>query len=291
MSAHSTPRRSCLSVPADDPRKVAKAASLAVDEIVLDLEDAVAAERKADAQQALGTAFAGTVWRALSVAVRVNAPRTPWAHLDLMACARIDVPLTTVVVPKVETAGDVAFVDRLLDGAEREAGRSEPIGIQALVETAEGLERLPEIAAASPRLRTLILGYADLAASLGRRSADTDTWLPAQEALLWAARRHGLQALDGPYLGLTADERFEAAVRRARDLGFDGKWAIHPCQVPTVTAAFSPSAEEVAWARQIIDALGRRKAGAVAVDGQMVDEAVVVRARRVLANARELSTP
>jgi citrate lyase subunit beta/citryl-CoA lyase len=159
-----------------------------------------------------------------------------------------------------------------------------------LIETAAGLGRVYEIAGSSERVDALILGYADLAASLGRAQAvagDPDTWRPAQEAILVAARAHGVQAIDGPYLGIPVDEGFRTAAVRARDLGFDGKWAIHPSQVPALNELFTPSAEEVERARAIIAALDRaeREAGqgAVALDGEMLDEAIRVAALRVLA--------
>ena len=120
-----------------------------------------------------------------------------------------------IVVPKVESAGDLAFVERLLDGAEAAAGRARPLRVQALIETAAGLSRVQEIAGASSRLDALILGYADLAVSLGRTGAgadDLDGWRPAQEMVLLAARAHGLQAIDGPYLGVAVDAAFTAAV-------------------------------------------------------------------------------
>jgi len=164
--------------------------------------------------------------------------------------------------------------------------------VQALIETAEGLAQVAKIAGSSPRLQTLILGYADLAASLGRLPAGTrelDLWLPAQHAVLLAARAHGLQAIDGPYLGTADDEPFRAAATRARELGFDGKWAIHPVQLGALNKLFSPSAQEQEQAQAILDALAQSEgqgAGAVALDGQMLDEAVRRSALGVLARVQ-----
>jgi citrate lyase subunit beta/citryl-CoA lyase len=176
-----------------------------------------------------------------------------------------------VVLPKVESAADVASV----------AGRAR--GVQALVESAVGLVRVDEIAAADG-LVALIIGYADLGASLHRRNPSPDQWLPAQERLLWAARAAGVAAIDGPHLGVQVDDEFTAAVRRTAAAGFDGKWVIHPAQLPTVNEAFSPTAEEVAWAERVLEALEGK--GAVQLDGRMLDEAVAVSARRVLSRAR-----
>jgi citrate lyase subunit beta / citryl-CoA lyase len=275
-------RRSCLSVPGSSERKLAKAAGLSADEVVIDLEDAVAIAAKDEARAATVQALGD--WAGSGVAVRVNAPGTPWCHLDLAALGALARLPGSIVVPKVQSAGDLAFVDRLLDGVEAGAGRERPLRLQALIETAAGLANVREIAAASPRLDALILGYADLAASLGG-ARDLDAWLPAQHALLVAARANGLQAIDGPYLGVAADEGFHAAAARARDLGFDGKWAIHPSQVDALNEAFTPNDAEVERARAVVAALGRAREGAVTLDGEMLDEAVRAAALRVLARA------
>jgi citrate lyase subunit beta/citryl-CoA lyase len=284
-----TPRRSCLSVPGSSEKMLGKAQGLPADEIVVDLEDAVAAGAKDEARAHVVAALQDWAGPG-SVSVRVNAPRSPWCHRDIAAVAAVPDRPTAIVVPKVEEPGDLAFVDRLLDGVEAAAGRTRPVRVQALVETAAGLANVREIAGASERLDALILGYADLAASLGRSAAgarDLDTWRPAQELLLLAARMHGLQAIDGPHLGITVDAAFSAAVARARDLGFDGKWAIHPSQVEALNAAFTPTPEELAGARDVIAALDAAEHGAVALDGQMLDEAVRAAALRTLARAGE----
>lgn len=279
----STPvRRSCLSVPGSSQRKLAKAAGLAADEVVIDLEDAVAVAAKDEARAA--TVAALTSWSGAGVAVRVNAPGTPWCHLDVAALGALPELPSSIVVPKVQSAGDLAFVERLLDGVEAGSGRRNPLRVQALIETAAGLARVQEIAAASARLDALILGYADLAASLGG-ARDLDAWLPAQHELLVAARANGLQAIDGPYLGIAADEGFHAAAARARDLGFDGKWAIHPSQIDALNATFTPGEAEVERARAIVAALESAEEGAVELDGEMLDEAVRTAALRVLARA------
>ena len=273
---------------------LAKAPGLAADELVVDLEDAVAASMKEAALASVVAALASEAWADVAVSVRVNGPRTPWCHFDIAALAAVPERPVGIVVPKVESAGDLAFVDRLLDGAEATAGRARPLRVQALIETAAGLSRVQEIAGASTRLDALILGYADLAVSLGRTGAgreDLDAWRPAQEMVLLAARAHGLQAIDGPYLGVAVDAAFTNAVARARDLGFDGKWAIHPSQLPALNDAFTPTDEEVEGARHVIAALAQAEreggAGAVALDGQMLDEAVRAAALRTLARAGE----
>jgi citrate lyase subunit beta/citryl-CoA lyase len=271
---------------------LAKAPTRGADEIVIDLEDAVATSAKDEARAIVVAALGEPAWQGVNCSVRVNAPRTPWCHADIAALASSPYAPPSIVVPKVESAGDLAFVERLLDGVEAAHPSGRTMRVQALIETAAGVSHLQEIAAASPRLDALILGYADLSASIGRAagaSAPLDSWLAIQDQILLAARTNDLAAIDGPYLGIAVDEGFTAAAERARDMGFDGKWAIHPAQVGALNALFTPSSEEIEHARAVIDALERAEraggAGAVALDGQMLDEAVRVGALRVLARA------
>ena len=281
-------RRACLVVPAAPAAKLAKGATLAADEVVLDLEDAVLPAVKGEARAAVVDALGGE-WAAESVAVRVNAIGSPWCHSDLAALAASKREALTAVLPKVEHAGDLAFADRLLAGAEAAAGRTTPVRLIALIETAAGLAAAAEIAGASERLDGLVLGYADLAASLGRPAVGApEEWRFAQDAVLVAARAAGIQAIDGPYLGTRDDDALRAGAQHARALGYDGKWAIHPAQLDTLREAFTPTDEEVADAREVLAALDRAAAdgaGAVAAGDQMLDEALALSARRVLARA------
>jgi len=282
-------RRACLVVPAAPAAKLAKGRGLDADEVVLDLEDAVVPAAKDEAREAVAGALAQD-FAAPSVAVRVNAIGTPWCHLDLAAVAACAREHVAVVLPKAEHPHDLAFADRLLDGAEAAAGRATPVRLLALIETAAGLQAVAEIARASVRLDGLIVGYADLAASLGRPRGRAEDWRFAQEALLVAARAAGIQAIDGPHLAIRDDEPFRAAVAHARALGYDGKWAIHPAQLGALREAFTPTDDEVAEARETLAALERAAAdgaGAVAAGDQMLDEALAVSARRVLARAGE----
>ena len=281
-------RRASLVVPAAPASKLAKGAVLVADEVVLDLEDAVVPAAKDDARSAIAAALGGE-WAAPAVAVRVNAIGSPWCHLDLAALAQSGRAALTAVVPKVEHPHDLAFADRLLDGAEAAAGRRQPVRLLALIETAAGLSAAGEIARASTRLDGLILGYADLAASLGRPGGGgPQDWRFAQDALLVAARAAGIQAIDGPHLGVRDDDGFRASVAHARSLGFDGKWAIHPAQIETLRDAFTPTEDEVAEARATLEVLRAAAAagsGAVAAGDWMLDEALALSARRVLARA------
>jgi len=285
-------RRSILCVPAVDPHRIAKALAAGADEVVVDLEDAVAPAEKEAARDVVASFDWSAHARPPALAVRVNAPGSRWCHQDL-ACVVQHVPAASIVLPKVESRGDLEFAERLLDGLEEESGRAEPVLVQALVETAAGLSGLAGIVAGarrgSSRLSALILGYADLAASLGRApQVGLASWVPVQEALLWAARAAGVEAVDGPFLGVADDQPFREAAGHSAALGYDAKWAIHPRQVSTLNEIFGPSAEVVAHAERVLEVLSDAASagrGAVQLDGQLLDEAMAVAARRTLAKA------
>jgi len=278
-------RRACLAVPGHNARMHAKALAAGADEVVLDLEDAVAPDAKEQAREVIAATLADPAWAGVTVAVRVNARDTLWHEDDLAWIAAVRTPARlSIVVPKVQSAQDVRAVDATLTAA----GAPDDLTIQALLEDPAAVSDARAIAAAGGRLAALIIGFADLATALGRRGAQDDpaTWLVAQEAVLAAAREHGLQAIDGPHLKLGDPSSLAEGALRARDLGFDGKWAIHPEQVPTLVRVFRPSDEEVAHARATLDALDAAAGvgdAAVRVGGQMVDEAHRDGATRVLA--------
>lgn len=260
---------------------LAKARTLAPDEVVIDLEDSVAAGAKDPARAAVAATIARAGWGGHAVAVRINGPATRWCHRDVIdVIAGAGDALTSLVVPKVESPGELEFVERLAQMVEREAGRAAPVGLQALIETASGLRHIHAIAHASARLETLIVGYADLSASLGlppEGAYPGDRWHHVLETVLVAARDAGLQAIDGPYLAIGDRDGFQAAAERARALGYDGKWALHPTQIDVLNDLFAPGAEELAQARAVLDALaaaeGEEGRGALMLDGTMIDEA------------------
>ncbi|MDV7354738.1 CoA ester lyase [Rhodococcus oxybenzonivorans] len=270
-----TRRRAVLVAPGSDERKALKALKSNADEVVLDLEDAVAPAKKAAAR-----AFVSRLVResdgSRAVSVRINALTTPWAADDLAACAELGPSLASIVVPKTETHKD------LQDAADAVG----TVRLQALVETPRGVQNIDAISRAD-HLDAVIIGYADLGAALGRsRAALPEHWLAIQEAVLVAARAAGIQAIDGPFLGIADDDAFRHSASWTSALGFDGKWVIHPNQISSAAAAFTPSNADVDNARRVIDALADAEAagnGAAQLDGQMLDEAVAVAARRVLA--------
>lgn len=259
-----------------------KARALVVDEVVLDLEDSVPAAGKNEAREALIEALGEGDWAPRSVAVRINGVGTPWFERDvdeLVACTgeRVD----SIVVPKVEDPDQL----RLLDARLAES----PIVLEALIETALGLRDIDAIAAATPRLEALILGPADLAASLGLPDPDPaarDEALGfARSTLLVAARAAGVAAIDGPYLRVDDEAGLRRSAERAHALGYDGKWALHPRQVEPLTELFTPGEAEIERARAVLAALDDSSRGAVALDGEMVDEASRKRAEAILARA------
>jgi citrate lyase subunit beta/citryl-CoA lyase len=265
-----------LVVPGSSERMLAKAREIDADELVIDLEDAVVPDRKPEALANAVQALAAGGFSARRVAVRCNPRGTPWAERELAALATAERRPDSVVVPKVESASDLACV-------------TEPLRIQALIETAAGLANLGEILRASARLDAVVLGYADLAVSLGRTrvgAADLDCWLAIQDSVLVAARAANLHAIDGPYLTIDDAQGLRAAAARAAELGFDGKWAIHPSQLSPIREAFMPSDEEIAHARAVVDALEGSSSGAVTLNGAMVDEPVRLAALRTLERVR-----
>lgn len=284
-------RRSCLTVPGGSEKMLRKAIGLPADEIVLDLEDAVAADQKSTARRMVVEALASRSFAGRQVAVRINAVGTPWCHADVIALAAVGQPGLTLVLPKVETVGDLAFADRLLSGLEAERPAAEPIGLQILVETATGLANCAGLAGAGQRVQSLIIGYGDLASSLGRSAGPS--WTFVQETVLLAARANGLQAIDGPNFSLEpADGTLVRDAAATASLGFDGKWAIHPSQIEPINAAFTPAEAEVRRARGILSALDaaqRAGNGIATFEGTMIDEAMRLGAVRTVSRAGDAS--
>ena len=280
-------RRSCLAVPARPARKLEKAALLSADEIVIDLEDSVPTGLKVEARSAVVDALAGSDWAAATVSVRINAIHTPWFEDDLRAIATAS-RLDSIVIPKVERPADLTICAELLDSAEGDSERVGPTGLQALIETAAGLQAVDEISRATARLETLILGPADMSVSLGFPSpAEGPQWDYPRGAVVVAARAAGLQAIDGPFLQISDPEGLADSAARARDFGFDGKWALHPAQIEPLNETFAPSPEQLAEAESILAALDAAgAAGAALHDGEMVDEASRKRAELILARSQ-----
>jgi citrate lyase subunit beta/citryl-CoA lyase len=276
-----------------------KAAGSEADEIFLDLEDAVAPREKEAARGTVVEALRTHDYGDKVVVVRVNACDTHWCYTDLVhVVSEGGDRLDCVMIPKVESARDLHFVHTLLEQVERGIGRTKPLGIEAQVESAAGVFWMREIALATPRLETLIFGPGDFSANVGMPSLSLgapvpgypgDHWHHVLSSIVTGARAVGAQPIDGPYGQFRDEDGLREMAHRSRALGFDGKWAIHPRQVEDLNETFSPTEDQVRHARAVLAALDQQarenSAGAVALDGQMLDEAVALAARRVLARA------
>ena len=294
-------QRSELAVPATSQQFFEKAAKGPADSIFLDLEDAVAPSRREEGRANAVEALNSVDWGNKTMSVRVNDLTTPWAISDIISvarCPRIDM----ILLPKVKTAGDVIFLDRLLTGLELEQPRARPLGIEILIETAEGLANVEAIAASSPRLEGIIFGVGDYSIELENfdtifgapnpeyrvAGAQGDQWHFALARIANACRAYGLRPIDGPFTNYGDPEAYRDSAMRARALGFEGKWAIHPSQVTIANEIFSPTVAQVAWACNIAKLMKAEAAagsGAIGLDGVLIDRAHVKLADKIVARA------
>ena len=274
------------------------AARAGADLVFLDLEDACAPSAKESARATAVDALCGLDWGRTLRAVRINGLDTPWCHddvVEIVGGARD--ALDVIIVPKVRSARDVWWVDVLLSQLESKLGLQRPIALEALIEEAEGLVNVVEISRASPRLEALIFGAGDLSASLRARVDGNfqpagdypgDYWHHVRVQVLAAARSAGIDAIDAPYPGYADLDGYRRAASHASLLGYDGKWAIHPAQVPVANDVFTPTADEIAEARAIIADYRHAEAegvGAIGRDGRLVDAALMRHAENVLRRA------
>ena len=292
-----------LFVPASRPAMIPKAAASAADSVCIDLEDAVAPDEKPASRANVVHALEEIDFGRRVRMVRINGLDGPFAYRDLVEAAgdRLDL----IMIPKVGSPRDVVFVDMLLSQIEASTRHPRRIGIEAQIETAAGYLYAREIAEASPRLEGLIFGAGDYAASMrmpsaaiGERDAHDEIypghrWHAVMHTIVAAARANGLRCMDGPYAGFKDTAGLERACRIAQALGFDGKQCIHPAQLETVNAVFSPSDAEVAKAAAIVEAYDKAVSagqGAATHDGRMIDAANVRMARTTLERQRLIST-
>lgn len=308
--------RSELAVPGVNPALFDKAAKSAADVIFLDLEDAVAPDDKPQARKNVIAALNDVDWGRKVMAVRINGLDTHYMYRDVVdlveQCPRLDM----LVIPKVGVPADVYALDMLVTQIEQGRAKSQTqnkrIGFEVLIETALGMANIEAIAQSSRRLEALAFGSGDFAASTRARTTvigglhpeygvlsdrdaqgkrefhQADPWHAAQARLLVACRAYGLRPIDGPYGDFKDPDGYLAAARRVAALGYEGKWAIHPTQIEAANQVFSPSAEEVAKARRIVDAMAqaaREGKGAVQVDGRLVDIANIRMAQNLLQKA------
>jgi citrate lyase beta subunit len=289
MTTRTTPqraRRSVLSVPGTEWHKLEKAAASEADEIMIDLEDAVAPSRKAEARATCTKATAAIDFGQKRISCRVNPVGSAGQFREVADLVASAPRLDALVVPKVTHASQVVFMDTLLRQVEAELDRSS-VALDLLVETAAGVRNITALSEASDRIESYLFGAVDYAVTLGtwpllaegrNRAAG---WEHARAVVATEAAAWDRAAIDGAEVELGSPQMVADAARQARSLGFDGKLCIHPEQVGVVNAVFTPSEEELAAARDVLAAQPGAE-GAVAHGGIMIDEAVVELARRVV---------
>ena len=323
MSLTQTPQRTTrinrseLAVPASNPRFIDAASRSDADVVFLDLEDAVAPSEKEQARKHVVEALHDIDWKGRTLSVRINGLDTQYMYRDVVdVMEQAGDKLDLIMIPKVGTASDVYAVDTLVTGIESAKGFDTRVGFELIIETALGMQKVDEIAAASARVESLHFGVADYAASThartmsigganpeyqvltdadeaGNRDAHWgDMWHFALSRVVMAARANGLRPVDGPFGDISDPAGFEAQARRSAALGFEGKWGIHPSQIDLANRIFSPCETEVERARGILDAMEdaqRSGLGAVSYNGKMIDFASMRQAEVVVRKAEEIS--
>jgi len=298
-------RRSVLTVPGHMEKMHKKAAQTEADVILLDLEDSVPLAAKEKARDLVVHSLLNLEWNAKSVTVRINSLDTPFGYQDLIVVAeKVGQRLDAVVVPKVDHVQDIHFVSRLLDGIEMRLGFTHSIGIEAIIESARGLEAVSETAGSSERMKSLVFGVADYSASIGARLVSISghgekeeeiysghRWNFVLSRMVMAARAHGLMVIDAPFGNFKDSEGLKRSTVMACALGCDGKWAIHPDQIDIINQVFSPSADDIQRARKVLQAYEDAEAGglgAASLEGRMIDQATVRLAKQLWEQARFL---
>jgi citrate lyase subunit beta/citryl-CoA lyase len=283
-------RRSCLAIPGSSPKMMAKGPTLAADQIFLDLEDSVAPKAKPAARDDVVSALRDQDWGEKTRVVRVNDCTTPWTLRDLEAVVvGAGSHLDAIMLPKVQDAGQVSFVDHVITQLEIEQGLpTGGIGLELQIENAQGLINARDILAVSRRTEALIFGPGDMAAALGMPSLTVgdiqpdypgDHWHGVLFTILIHARNAGVQAIDGPYARIKDGDGFREVARRSRVLGFDGKWVLHPDQIEAANELFGVTLETFERAVDILDAYRSATTaaadarGAVMFGDEMIDEA------------------
>lgn len=282
---HPRLRRSQLAVPGSSEKMLTKAAASAADHVFCDLEDAVAPSAKPAARHTIVAALNDLDWGNKVRCVRVNDATTQWCYEDIITVvegARENVD--TIMLTKPLSAADILFADKLLTQLEKKLGLQKRIGLEALIEEVEAMHNVWEIAHASARLECLVFGMGDYAASQGMVMPNIgkagsyvgDVFHYPRYQLTIACRAAGLDAVDGPFVDFKDEASYREECARAATLGMAGKWAIHPSQIAPALDVFSPSAEEVAFAREVVSvykAAAEQGLGSVGHKGVMVDAA------------------
>jgi citrate lyase beta subunit len=282
-----------------------KACESAADVVMLDLEDSVPIDAKEAARSQVIDSLLNLNWEQKTVTVRINALDTPFAYRDLIEVVeQAGQVLDAIIIPKVNHPGDIYFAERLLTGIGLQQGNTASIGIEASIETAEGLQSASAIAQASPRVKTLVFGIADYSASIGARLVSISghgekeeeiypghRWHFAISNMVMSAKAAKCMAIDAPFGNFKDADGLRRSAVMACALGCDGKWAIHPAQIEVINEVFTPSQQDIDLAVKIIQANEQAKSegrGAVAVEGRMVDQATVRLATQLWQQAKHL---
>jgi citrate lyase subunit beta/citryl-CoA lyase len=277
-------RRSELICPGSSPKMMAKAAASGADQVIFDLEDGCAVSQKVAARQMVIEALRTLDFGGKIRAYRPNGLTTPYCYRDVIEVVEAAGAFVDVIVPpKVDEAADARFFDHLLTQIELsvglEVGR---IRLEALIESAKGALHAEAIATSTPRLSGLIFGLVDFAGDIGAQEVGAEQFFYynyAKAKIITAARAAGLTCVDGVTLMVRDLEACRRDSEMAARMGFDGKWAIHPIQVPVINEAFTPTAQEITRARRIIDAYDQADtasgAGVIVIDDEMVDAATL----------------
>ena len=274
-------RRSLLFVPAVRPDRLPKALATGADAVCIDLEDGVAPDCKEQARWQALDLLAGRGSNSAEVSLRINDVKTALGRTDLEALVDSAARPDALMLPKVAAADEILVVDQTL----ARGGGVLPLIVQ--IETAAGLLAAAEIAAASQNISAVFFGAIDLSADVGC-AVEWEALLYARSRVALAAGAAGVSALDSPFMDVPALDALADETRRVRRLGFTGKAAIHPTQVPVIQAAFAPTADDVAWARKVVAAYEGQRGGVLLVDGQLIERPVVRSAHRTLAIAARI---
>ncbi len=309
--------RSELAVPGSSTTFMEKAAKSDADVVFLDLEDAVAPADKDQARKQIIEALHELDWTGKTVSVRINGLDTPYMYRDVVdVMEQAGDKLDLIMIPKAGTASDIYMVDALVNQIEMAKGYKNRVGFEMIIETALGMQNVHEIAAASTRNESLHFGVADYAASTRARTISIggshpdyhtltdpaedgsrerhwgDMWHYAIARMVVAARANGLRPVDGPFGDHSDPEGYESKAKAAAVLGCEGKWAIHPSQVPMANTVFSPSEKEVTYAKRVLAAMKQAAdegKGAVSLDGRLIDLASIRQAEVMVQKADEIS--
>jgi malyl-CoA/(S)-citramalyl-CoA lyase len=307
--------RSELAVPGSNVRMLEKAPGLGADIVMLDLEDAVAPDDKEQARVNVIDALVEQDWSQCAVSLRINGLDTHYCYRDLVdVVEQAGEHIDTIMLPKASCAGDVHFVATLLTQIEDSRGLPRRLGMSVLIETALGMVNCEEIARACPeRMEAMVFGVADYAASLHSHTTSIgganpdyavltdgpddrqrhwgDQWHYALSHIAVVARAYGLRPIDGPFGDFTDPAGYLASAQRARALGYEGKWAIHPSQIELANDVFTPGEQLVERTHRIIGAMREAAVagkGAVSLDGRLIDAASIRMAQTLLAKIDQI---